>query len=285
MPDVGCTMLLLSVIVVLAWLAGVDSAAGWWPLAGVCLCAAALAAQRVCAVLRWRRLAGRLWRGVQELRGVESCTPIDASEFTSLSTCAQWIEDVARDLRHERTELTETATRDALTGLANRGLLMETIKREVADAKRTGWPLGCIVVDLDHFKTLNDTHGHQAGDLVLQRTSARLASLVRDSDLVARYGGEEFVVLLPRATLTKAVALAQELCNAVRCSIVTYRGQRIQVTASFGVCELHECGVATPDGLIAGADVAMYDAKAAGRDQVAAAVQHIGIHGGACVFG
>ena len=269
--DVLLTAGTLSAMVALAWLGQESAYAGGWSVVGICLLSALLLAHRLRLALDWRRQISRLWRDIQALRVVDDRTVPETPVCRTLLECADSLRDVTRELRDERNQLADTATRDALTGLANRSLLVETITREVAGAQRTGWPVSCIIVDLDHFKTLNDSYGHQAGDSVLQRTSARLASLVRDSDLVARYGGEEFAIVLPRATLAKATTLAQELCNAVRCSIVNHGGRRIQITASFGVAELHECGAANAHDLVACADAAMYEAKAAGRDRVVAA--------------
>ena len=157
-------------------------------------------------------------------------------------------------------EVERLATHDALTGLANRRLFDETLLREVARARRTGAPLALAVVDVDHFKAVNDEHGHQVGDEVLRELAAALRQVVRTDDLVARYGGEEFVVLATNATVDDAVVLAERLRAAARTVSV------VPVTISVGVAGLPAEG----DGevMVAAADAALYRAKAAGRDRV-----------------
>lgn len=157
-------------------------------------------------------------------------------------------------------EVERVATSDALTGLANRRLFDETLDREVARARRTGQPLALAVVDIDHFKRVNDEHGHQVGDEVLREVAAALREATRTEDLVARYGGEEFVVIATNATVDDAVVLAERLRGATR-AVST-----VPVTISVGVAGLPAEG----DGaaMVADADAALYRAKAAGRDRV-----------------
>jgi two-component system, cell cycle response regulator len=157
-------------------------------------------------------------------------------------------------------EVERLATCDPLTGLANRRLFDETLAREVARSRRTGAPLALAVVDIDHFKAVNDGHGHQVGDEVLRELATALHRVVRTEDLVARFGGEEFVVLATGATVDDAEVLAERLRAAAR-SVST-----LPVTISVGVAELPTGG----DGatLVAHADAALYRAKAEGRDRV-----------------
>lgn len=151
------------------------------------------------------------------------------------------------------------ATSDALTSLANRRLFDTTLQREVARARRTGAPLSLAVVDVDHFKDVNDRHGHQAGDEVLRQLAAELRSAVRGEDLVARFGGEEFVVLMADATGDDAVVVGERLRAAAR------NVEALPVTVSVGIATLPSDGDA--DALIAAADAALYRAKAGGRDR------------------
>ena len=157
-------------------------------------------------------------------------------------------------------EVERLASSDALTGLANRRLFDETLAREVARSRRSGAPLALAVVDIDHFKAVNDEHGHQVGDQVLRELAAALRHVVRTEDLVARYGGEEFVVLAIDATVDAAAALAERLRAAAR-TVST-----LPVTISVGVAGLPANG----DGaaMVAHADAALYRAKAEGRDRV-----------------
>ncbi len=221
--------------------------------------------------VRVRRDLRLLRAGINQLDSKDF--DLDAKRFSikEIAECAGDLACIADQIHAEKGRLTQDAARDPLTGLPNRRVLVQRLAQEVAAAKRTGWPVSVIMADLDHFKNLNDTYGHQAGDFVLKRTSERMASLVRESDTVARYGGEEFAVILPRASLAEAMEIAQQLCDAIRCGKLVVDRQSIPVSASFGVAELQECRVNDPDSLMKCADLALYQAKEAGRDTVVAA--------------
>ena len=156
------------------------------------------------------------------------------------------------------------ATTDPLTGLYNRTYLDDHGPAICAAARRSGHPLALMMLDLDHFKAINDTRGHAAGDEVLCRVGNTLLTLCRGSDTVARFGGEEFVILLPRTEPEVALALAERMREAVGQSHVIDEG--CPVTVSIGIA--HLTGDDTCEGLMAIADAALYQAKAAGRDQV-----------------
>jgi diguanylate cyclase (GGDEF)-like protein len=158
----------------------------------------------------------------------------------------------------------QLATRDTLTGLANRRLFEEALEREVGRASREGSQLSLVVMDLDHFKSVNDTYGHQTGDEVLRQVGAALTATCRAMDLPARYGGEEFVVLLPDCPSHAALEVADRLRSAVSEHVTT-----LPVTLSAGVATLPDNAV-DADRLVAAADSALYDAKGAGRDRTVA---------------
>jgi len=162
--------------------------------------------------------------------------------------------------------LTLVAT-DPLTGLANRRRLMERGAEEIARARRFNHPLCVLMIDLDHFKALNDTHGHAAGDRALKQVAESSLAVLRDIDLVARSGGEEFAVLLPETSLAKGIEVADRLRQAVAGLEIMGTGGTVTISASIGVAEL---GIAdeTIDQVLARADRALYDAKAAGRNRV-----------------
>ncbi|HUU81979.1 MAG TPA: GGDEF domain-containing protein, partial [Phycisphaerae bacterium] len=221
--------------------------------------------------LRMRSDLGRLRSAIRQLATPEKEGSQRAFALEELCDCAAELSDVAATLRSERARLSEDASRDALTGLLNRRPFIDTLTREAAFANRTDWPLSLVMLDLDHFKLLNDTYGHNAGDVALRRTADRLASLVRQSDSVARFGGEEFAIILPGTRLSQAMKIARQLRDALRCDQFIYEDHTIRVTASFGVAELHECGVADAEALISQSDLAMYEAKRLGRDMVVAA--------------
>jgi diguanylate cyclase (GGDEF)-like protein len=157
--------------------------------------------------------------------------------------------------------LQRNALTDGLTGVANRRAFDVALVRELALADRTGAALAVIILDLDKFKTLNDTYGHLAGDDVLRGVGAALRTCVRQGDLVARYGGEEFVLLLPGAAVDDAVATARRVREVLR----GVEGPRV-ITASLGIASWPAHGASGPE-LLAAADSALYEAKEGGRDQ------------------
>jgi diguanylate cyclase (GGDEF)-like protein len=175
----------------------------------------------------------------------------------------------ARDIaRHD--ELSRQALTDGLTGLANHRRFHERLHDDAARAARRGAPLSLVLVDLDDFKAVNDTHGHQAGDAVLREVAARLALAVPAGTEPARYGGEELAVALPGLALPEAEAVAERARAAIRAQPVALPdGGALTVTASLGVAPLGADG--DPDALVATADAALYSAKAAGKDRVVVA--------------
>jgi diguanylate cyclase (GGDEF)-like protein len=160
-------------------------------------------------------------------------------------------------------EMREQTIRDSLTSLYNRRFLQDYLERELIRARRERAPLALIMMDLDRFKRLNDSEGHQAGDQVLVQMGALLKRHVRGSDIACRYGGEEFAVVLPKTTLESAQRRSAEICSAIRREAELLRG----VTASLGValCPAHATDA---EELLRAADHALYEAKRAGRNQV-----------------
>ena len=159
-------------------------------------------------------------------------------------------------------------TRDALTGAVNRRYLMEALPREIARSARQACPLAVIMLDIDHFKSINDTHGHLVGDEVLREFGKRVQTLCREEDLLARYGGEEFCLVLFGSEHAEAIEMA-ERC---RCQIASQRfstaAGELPVTASFGVAVLQTASPQTPHDLLHQADQKLYKAKHQGRNQV-----------------
>ncbi|HKI80566.1 MAG TPA: GGDEF domain-containing protein, partial [Pseudodesulfovibrio sp.] len=152
-----------------------------------------------------------------------------------------------------------------LTGLWNRGYFMELANREVARSRRNGTVLSLIILDLDYFKGVNDTHGHDAGDRALVEASGRLRASVREVDVVGRYGGEEFVALLPDADTGDACAIADRVLHNLRSVPVDCGTARLDLTASIGLTSLR--GGDDLDALLKFADIALYAAKKKGRDR------------------
>ena len=183
------------------------------------------------------------------------------------------IMDITERTRAERAvqvlqeELREQSTHDALTGLYNRHFLEEFFERELLLAERAGHPVSVIMGDLDHFKAVNDRHGHLAGDEVLRVFGNLMKHNARASDIICRYGGEEFLLVLPGMTEEGAVERAEKLRRAMAATPVSHGASQITVTASFGVATFPFHG-RTTDELIAAADSALYSAKADGRNRV-----------------
>jgi diguanylate cyclase (GGDEF)-like protein len=214
--------------------------------------------------------------GLLHVRGSAAAVTPPAS-LEQLGAMAHAIaEQVALTLSNAklRQVLRDQSIRDPLTGLYNRRYMEETLARELARAARHRTPLALVVADLDHFKRINDTHGHATGDTVLRAAARQIAAQVRSSDVACRYGGEEFVLILPECTKEAAIAKAEELAERLRTLTLSVEGARAEdgvaticVTASFGVAGSGEDGN-DPVALFEAADRAVYAAKRAGRDRV-----------------
>lgn len=167
-----------------------------------------------------------------------------------------------------QTQLAEQANRDPLTGVFNRRYLDATLPRELARCQRSGQPLGLILIDIDHFKRVNDTHGHPAGDQVIKALAHLLRNQSRQEDVVCRHGGEEFLIMLPAADLETAHQRAQAYRRDMEAlTIYADDGVHIRVTLSAGVATYPDHGADEVD-LIRNADKALYHAKATGRNRV-----------------
>ena len=166
-------------------------------------------------------------------------------------------------------KLAELATRDPLTGVFNRRHFLEMAANEINRARRTRRPFTLLLIDADHFKSINDRYGHQAGDEVLKRLANELSAQLRKTDLIARYGGEELVVLLTETNLEKGLLLAERLREQIAKSSVKYGDDLIAVTISIGATEA--TGAETIAELLGAADESLYAAKHAGRNRVVSA--------------
>jgi diguanylate cyclase (GGDEF)-like protein len=159
--------------------------------------------------------------------------------------------------------------RDGLTGVPNKRYFEEALARELARAQRHGRPLSLAVLDIDHFKRINDTYGHLAGDAVLRELAARVRGAIRADEVFARFGGEEFVLLMPEATPEQAAHFAERIRRLAADEPFDVGGKGIPVTVSIGLAHTSgERGV-TPEELVGRADRKLYEAKAGGRNRVA----------------
>ena len=159
------------------------------------------------------------------------------------------------------------AIRDPLTGLYNRRRFADVLNREFAITNRYKNPLSCIMIDLDHFKAINDRYGHQEGDQVLQAVAEAIAKNVRDVDMPARYGGEEFAVLLPHTSKQDAVIVADRIARLIRQLVFHFGEDEVHITASFGIASRLDVVSNRSSSLVEAADRALYQAKREGRDR------------------
>jgi len=172
------------------------------------------------------------------------------------------------DIKESIKKLEKLAIKDGLTGLYNHNHFKEILRSEYKKAKRHIQPLSCIMLDLDHFKSVNDTHGHPFGDHVLVKSAEILMKLVRDTDLVARYGGEEFFIVLPSTNLEGSFILAERIRSAFEHNIFRKGEISAVVTVSLGISSTLDGNVTGDNDLIANADKALYRAKWRGRNNV-----------------
>jgi diguanylate cyclase (GGDEF)-like protein len=204
------------------------------------------------------RVNGNLVRGLAELR------PGDRIAIGGHVLKLVFLDPLERAF-HET--LLDLSTKDPLTGLANRGSALAELQNRFGLSQRYGRPLSVVVCDLDHFKQVNDTYGHGAGDFVLRTFGERLIATLREADLAGRIGGEEFLMVLPETDLTGARPFAERLRKAIAATPVPLASGGLTVTCSLGIAER------TGDDLNAGqllarADAALYRAKGGGRNQV-----------------
>ena len=165
-----------------------------------------------------------------------------------------------------RNEVADLALLDDLTGVGNRRYLLQRLTEECARSERSGQPFALLVVDLDSFKTINDTHGHAAGDACLQHFTLMAQTRLGPGDMLARTGGDEFCIVLPSSTLREGAMIARRVLEVCRADAEQCTGNDIPVAVSIGVAQWAREMGAYPDRLIAAADHALYDAKKAGRN-------------------
>ena len=192
--------------------------------------------------------------------------PLDIGELQARLRAGKRILALQQELIQAREHLRYHATHDFLTGLWSRGAALNLLSGELERGSRTVSPTGLLMIDLDHFKSVNDKYGHPSGDAVLKEVAGRINRAVRSYDFVGRYGGEEFVAILSNCSPADLRLIAQRACEAVSSMPVTADAVRIAVTVSIG-------GVVTTNGttgeqLLSAADSALYEAKRLGRNRV-----------------
>jgi len=203
----------------------------------------------------------------------QSCTlaPVAGPDGSIDRVCISIIDDTHVALAHKALEaanakLEHISRTDVLTGVANRRAAVETLRNEVRRASRYGSTVSVCIIDVDHFKAVNDTYGHLGGDEVLRVLGRTLGQAVRDCDTVGRYGGEEMVIVMPETPLAGAAGVAERLRRTVEMLDIPFKDTRIQITFSAGVAEF--CEGEDENALLDRADAALYRAKASGRNRV-----------------
>jgi diguanylate cyclase (GGDEF)-like protein len=199
-------------------------------------------------------------------RGIDVSDLADGDHITVGETILKFISHASVEARYHE-EVYQLATHDALTELANRRHFLELLEKEIARAERHGRPLALAILDVDHFKPINDAHGHIAGDGVLRRIAELVRQHVRGEDVAARIGGEEFAVLLPEAAPADADRFAERLRAAIAAAFFAPGGEPRQVTVSIGLADLAP-GRNERSSLLRAADAALYEAKERGRNRV-----------------
>jgi two-component system, cell cycle response regulator len=199
--------------------------------------------------------------------------PFDVDELRARVRAGKRILDLQAALIHAKDDLQFAAAHDPLTGLWNRGAILDLLKREVSRRQRTGDALGVIMTDIDYFKKINDTHGHLIGDAVLQEVTRRLAAGVRPYDVVGRYGGEEFLVVFPGCNAANLIVGAERLRHCIADEAIETSVGPIPVTLSLGLASAEQKDNETLDCevFLRTADEALYAAKARGRNRVESA--------------
>jgi two-component system, cell cycle response regulator len=194
--------------------------------------------------------------------------PFDAKELEARLRAGRRVLSLMDEVIAAREQLRHQATHDVLTGLSNRRAIRDLLSLELARAARQRTPVGVVMVDIDHFKQVNDTYGHIAGDAVLSEVAARMRSQMRAYDSAGRYGGEEFLLILPGCDIQSAVVKADALRALIGGTPVLTQERPINIAASMGVAVYAEDSGFAPDDLIYQADTALYQAKRNGRNCV-----------------
>jgi diguanylate cyclase (GGDEF)-like protein len=194
--------------------------------------------------------------------------PFDAFELKARLDVGRRILDLQHQLLSAYEEMRQRATHDALTGVYNRAAILEQLQLEWIRAQRDAGTVGVIMCDLDHFKRVNDTYGHPAGDAVIREAARRMRSALRAYDAIGRYGGEEFLVVIPRCSPDILCTMAERLRQAISAEPIPIGSTALAITMSIGVSFRPKERDVDPHALLHAADAALYRAKHGGRNRV-----------------
>jgi diguanylate cyclase (GGDEF)-like protein len=193
----------------------------------------------------------------------------DKIQISSSTIIKFGLGDEGERLFHD--EFYNMANMDAATGVYNKQFFLKRLEEEFAYAKRQGGNMSLVMCDIDFFKKVNDTHGHMAGDFVLQQVAAALKETVRSEDVLARYGGEEFIIILRQIDEEGAFLLGERIRARVAEKAMEFEGTKIPVTMSFGLASVEDTSIESAEALIAAADEFLYMSKEGGRNRVTSA--------------
>jgi len=193
--------------------------------------------------------------------------PFDAQELRARLHVGQRILQLQDGLMEKGAELLFRATHDSLTGLPNRGMVLDTLRRERSRQVRGGGSFGIILLDIDHFKNVNDTYGHQCGDGVLQEVARIMTASVRGYDTVGRYGGEEFLIVVPSTDAASVFGLSERIRHTIAAKPIATGSGEISITVSLGLAVSSGNAPLDPEAMLGTADQALYRAKEGGRNR------------------
>lgn len=194
--------------------------------------------------------------------------PYNPIELKARITSLLRIKQLQDRINSKKRQLEDMSFTDALSGLYNHRYLQQRMNEEFKRAQRYNDPLSCVMVDVDHFKQANDTHGHQFGDMVIREVAAILRQCVREHDIITRYGGDEFLIILPRTHFTGSLAVAERIWKTMAAHNFSDGTASMRLSASIGISFFPNKNVSGPEQLISHADEALYKAKRDGRNKI-----------------
>ncbi len=209
-------------------------------------------------------------RGLEQGASDYITKPFDTGELVARVNVQLKIKNLQDQLKQANELLVAISNTDHLTGLYNRRFLEEALGKELQRVQRKRNSLSVLIMDIDHFKKINDTYGHQQGDSVLCKVASLFRKELRDYDIAARYGGEEFMAIIPEASLTDAASVAERIRRSIAGAVFQENGENMKITVSLGISTYPAPAINSAEALIREADKALYRAKTKGRNRIEA---------------